>query len=318
MTLKAIIPKGQTELTVNGLHQWDYGRKLEIHSDELPAVVEVHFACAGMKDAVVRVCEAVDGVATAVIPDRCLEQTTPITAWVYVIDDTAGFTAKTITLPIIPRTKPQPSGTVPEEYTDKYTEAITAMNDVGKNLNALVDEAVSTVNTAASQAVNTASSVANQAVSTVNTAATQAVSDVITTAEEVAEAFREGAVVVKEALTAEVVGATSKNVTLTWSGEAASGTVELEANSAYLFTAANDAGVYATLVLYVLANKQTSASSSYKNRHTELFYNHETKKLFLRRYYYVADDTNEVGYDSVDGGTQIVTYAKIVNITPEV
>lgn len=134
MTLKAIIPPGQAELTVNGLHQWDYGRKLEIHSDELPAVVEVHFACAGMKEAVVRVCNSVDGVATAVIPDRCLEQTTPVTAWVYVVDDTEGLTTKTITLPIIPRTKPQPSSTDPEVYADKYTEAVTAVNEAVETL----------------------------------------------------------------------------------------------------------------------------------------------------------------------------------------
>lgn len=185
MTLKAIIPSGQTELTVNGLHQWDYGQKLEIHSSELPAIVEVHFACAGMKEAVVRVCETVDGVAVAAIPDRCLEQTTPITAWVYEIDDTAGFTTKTITLPIIPRTKPQPGKSVPEEFIDKYAEAISALNEAGENFIALADEAVNTVNSKATQAVNT-----------VNKAASEA-----------EESFKTGDVVVKEAIIASYASA---------------------------------------------------------------------------------------------------------------
>lgn len=129
MNLTAIIPSGQQEITVNGLHQWDYGRKLEIHSNELPAIVEVHFACAGMDEAVVRVCETVEGVAVATIPDKCLEQTTPITAWVYEIDGTTGLTTKKITLPIIARTRPSVGEDIPVELSNAYTEAVTAMNE---------------------------------------------------------------------------------------------------------------------------------------------------------------------------------------------
>lgn len=128
MSLKAIIPHGRAEITVNGLHQWDYGQKLEIHAEDLPSQVEVHFACAGMEDAVVRACDATTGVFQAAIPDKCLEQTTPIIAWVYETGQTHGQTIKTITLPIIPRTKPQPSETIPVEISDKYTEAVAAMN----------------------------------------------------------------------------------------------------------------------------------------------------------------------------------------------
>lgn len=128
MALKVIIPSGQTEITVNGLHQWDYGQKIEIHSDDLPAEFEVHFSCVGMDSAVVRACNAVNGVAEVVVPDRCLEQTSPIVAWVYVIEGTTGTTTKTIILPIIARTRPQLPPTDPEEYSDKYTELITAVN----------------------------------------------------------------------------------------------------------------------------------------------------------------------------------------------
>ena len=127
--IKAIFPAGVKSLTVHGLYQWDYGQQLEITASDLPSgVVEIHFAHVGMTDAVVRVCSVVNGVVTTTIPDTCLEQTAPVTAWVYIIDDTTGRTVKEVNLPIIARAKPQASESVPEEVSDKYTEALTAMN----------------------------------------------------------------------------------------------------------------------------------------------------------------------------------------------
>lgn len=126
MAINAIFPTGVTEITVNGLHQWDYGRTLRIESADLPSSVEVHFAYPGMREAIVRACESVRGVAEVVIPDTCLEQTAPITAWVFAIDGTRGKTLKTITITVIPRAQPQPPS-FPEEYTDKYTELIDAV-----------------------------------------------------------------------------------------------------------------------------------------------------------------------------------------------
>lgn len=125
--LKAIIPHGQTEITINGLHQWDYGRKLEIHASDLPAIIEVHFACAGMGTAVVRSCAVIEGVAEVAIPNRCLESSTPITAWIYAVGETSGVTIKTLTLSVIARMQPQPAATISEDVSDKYTEAIAAM-----------------------------------------------------------------------------------------------------------------------------------------------------------------------------------------------
>ena len=133
MSIRAILQAGQTQITVNGLHQWDYGRKLEIVAEDIPSIVEVHFACAGMTEAAIRTCGTIDGVAVAAIPDQCLEQTTPITAWVYAVGDTSGSTVKTITLPIIARTKP-PMTAVPEGISDKYTEALAAFNDAVEGL----------------------------------------------------------------------------------------------------------------------------------------------------------------------------------------
>lgn len=128
MSIKAVFLLGQTEITVNGLHQWDYGQQLEIHAPDLPALVEVHFACIGMKEAVVRPCSVVNGVGTVAIPDQCLEQTAPIMAWIYEIDGTTGATVKTAVLKVAERARPASAEEIPVEVYDKYTEAITAMN----------------------------------------------------------------------------------------------------------------------------------------------------------------------------------------------
>lgn len=140
MTLKAIFPIGTTELTVNGLHQWDYGRKLEIHAADLPAVVEIHFACPGMEEAIVRVGSAVGGVVTVAIPDRCLEQSAPITAWVYEVGETYGQTIKALTLNIMKRARPQVAETLTPEICDKYTEAVGAMNETASAMNEVVGD----------------------------------------------------------------------------------------------------------------------------------------------------------------------------------
>lgn len=135
MNIEAVIIPGVNEITVHGLHQWDYGRTLEIHTSELPAIVEVHFACAGMTEAVVRRCSGVDGVYEAVIPDICLEQTSPVYAWVYVIEENGGATTTTIVMPITARIPPQQDQSIPRTSHDAYTELIAAVNDA-------IDEAI--------------------------------------------------------------------------------------------------------------------------------------------------------------------------------
>lgn len=130
MSIKATFPAGVTAMTVNGLHQWDYGRTLEIEAPDMPALVEVHFACAGMQEAVVRSCALIDGKATATIPDICLEQTSPVIAWVYELGETSGKTSRTVTLPITQRAKPQGSVTIAPATADKYTEAVAAINSI--------------------------------------------------------------------------------------------------------------------------------------------------------------------------------------------
>ena len=134
MAIKASFTAGESSTTVRGLFQWDYGQVLEIESADLPAVVEVHFACPSMTEAIVRSCSVTNGVGTVTIPDACLEQSATITAWVYEIDGTQGRTIKTITLPITARTRPNISQDIPVEVSNRYTELITEMNAAIKDL----------------------------------------------------------------------------------------------------------------------------------------------------------------------------------------
>lgn len=130
MAIKALFPEGTTSITLNPLFQWDYGQELEIEAAGLPSLIEVHFACKDMTEAVVHTCSCVEGIATVAIPDRCLEQSGEITAWVYEIDGSAGRTIYSIKIPITARTRPARSESIPQAVQDTYTQLITEVNDL--------------------------------------------------------------------------------------------------------------------------------------------------------------------------------------------
>lgn len=129
MAIRVTLSSGITSAKTTSLFQWDYGQQLEIVSDDLPSFVEVHFACKGMSEAVVVPCSMPDGTGVVTIPDSCLEQSTDITAWVYSVDGTQGNTVKTITIPIVSRIRPGRSETLPQGFSDQYTELISQIND---------------------------------------------------------------------------------------------------------------------------------------------------------------------------------------------
>ena len=129
MSIKAVFAEGTTAIVVHGLTQWDYGRQLEIYDETLPALLEVHFACPDMKGAIVRSCASIEGVATVAIPDKCLEQSAPVTAWVYVIEGNAGKTARTILMPVEARPRPQTTPSLPANVGNRYTELLEAINE---------------------------------------------------------------------------------------------------------------------------------------------------------------------------------------------
>lgn len=117
--------------TVYGLDQYDYGQKLELHGLSLPEAVEVHFAIdKSTTEAERRVGITKDGVTTVAIPDKMLEQSRPIVAYVYVTDSVSGKTVRKVTMPINPRQKPQnfvsPDDPLKE---DPFRDAVMAVTD---------------------------------------------------------------------------------------------------------------------------------------------------------------------------------------------
>ncbi len=130
MVTKVVFPKGDTTITVEPMYQWDYGRQLEIDATDISTVVEVHFACRGMNETIAYACSVQNGVITVPVPVVCLEQTAPITAWIYEYVDGNGRTTKEITIPVIPRTRPPKSVDVPQDLGDRYTAVIAEMNAV--------------------------------------------------------------------------------------------------------------------------------------------------------------------------------------------
>lgn len=166
MAIKVTIPKGQTHVKASDLYQWDYGQVLEIEAPKLPTVLEVHFACREMSEAVVHTCSAVNNVASVVIPDQCLENASEITAWIYEIDGTAGRTLYRITIPVIARTRPSRGESIPVEVQDSYTQLITEVNEaVGKIANGeiVVAKAAHATSADRAQQADNASSAASAA-----------------------------------------------------------------------------------------------------------------------------------------------------------
>ena len=134
MAIKALFTEGATSITLAPLFQWDYGQELEIEATNLPSLIEVHFACHGMTEAVVHTCSCTNGIARVAIPDRCLEQAGEITAWVYEIDGAAGRTIYSLKIPITARTRPARSESIPQSVQDTYTQLITEVNELLESL----------------------------------------------------------------------------------------------------------------------------------------------------------------------------------------
>ena len=124
------------------------------------------------------------------------------------------------------------------------------------------------------------------------------------------------------ATSATIVKAEAKTVHLVWGAkvsESASADVELDSNSAYLFTLAiKDNDFSMSFVLYTLENKLVTSLCSYGNFHYMLFYNDTTKELYFQRYCFIESGSYRVGlqpYAQGSGNDFVVTYAKIANLT---
>lgn len=131
MAIKVQFPVGESNVTVRGLYQWDYGQVLEIECVEFGSdTLEFHFACPNMSEAIVRTCTFSNYIGTVPIPDECLEQTGSVTAWICRRDSTQRHTIKTIVLPLTARTRPgNMLDDIPASRADAIGQLIEEFNE---------------------------------------------------------------------------------------------------------------------------------------------------------------------------------------------
>lgn len=186
------IPTGVTTVTTDSpLFQWDYGQKLRITGDNLPATCQVHFCDRTCAEAIVRVASVVDVEANTLevtIPDSLLENEHTIHAFIYVIETGTGYTIKQITIPVLKRTKPSAQeDPVPEVLHTELEQLILNINGAMEGieeifdealtvdeLKLMIDESVNTKSAAIQETANSAVTTANNAVATANSAVTKA------------------------------------------------------------------------------------------------------------------------------------------------
>ena len=106
---------GSKNVMSNSLWQYDYGQIMLIKGISLPSLYEVHFSKDKTGTAVTAVGTA-DGVA---IPDKLLETTGEIYAWIYLhTDESDGETKYQIKIPVIGRAKPTHEEPTPVQQTE--------------------------------------------------------------------------------------------------------------------------------------------------------------------------------------------------------
>lgn len=123
MSLQAIFTEGVNKIDVPGLYQWDLGRTLKITLESLPTSFQVHFSHKRLTVAYVVEATATDGYSEVTVPNILLQQSTDVTAWIYLSEPGKGKTIKEITLPIIARAKPSDYAPTPDEILN-YSSVI--------------------------------------------------------------------------------------------------------------------------------------------------------------------------------------------------
>lgn len=93
---------------VHGLYQYDYGQDLLIYGLNNQDVTQVHFSAVNLKSALIStVQQTEDGGIMCAIPDKCLEQGTDITVYIYLSGKDFGKTIRQAILPVNRRKKPE-------------------------------------------------------------------------------------------------------------------------------------------------------------------------------------------------------------------
>ena len=117
-----------------GLWQYDYGKKLRITGGDFPEAVEIQFSLNEKSGSVItRIGTTTDGVTEVKIPDELLKneghsQNYNIYAYIYLTDETSGYTEHQIVLHVKSRTKPENPSEEPLPEPNIFHETVEAVN----------------------------------------------------------------------------------------------------------------------------------------------------------------------------------------------
>lgn len=170
-------------VTSRAVYQYDHGLTLQVKGLEGLDVEQVHFSNSDTGKAVNHLTTIeTDGSISVLIPDVLLVQDKDIDAFLYIEDDTVGFTVRSVRIPMTPRAKP--------ESISFDSPSMGPVNALSKELEAQIEEvedlkagtsqATEAANASASKAdtaaasATTATTNANNATTSANTAATNA------------------------------------------------------------------------------------------------------------------------------------------------
>lgn len=106
--LVVTFPDGTDSIrATDGLTQWDYGQKIEIHGLHLNGNTEVHWSLSGDDETVINIGKWEDECLTADIPDGLLQDGRDIRAYVYYTDLHEGRTIRTVIIDVQRRARPE-------------------------------------------------------------------------------------------------------------------------------------------------------------------------------------------------------------------
>ena len=149
-------------VTSRAVYQYDHGLTLQVYGLSNLTIDQIHFSNSDTGKAINNLSNTEsDGAISASIPDVLLAQDKDIYAFLYFEDDTTGYTARTIRIPMIPRAKP--------ESLSLSSPSMGIVNQLAQELEAQIDE-VETLKKETTDATDAA----NQAASNANTSASAA------------------------------------------------------------------------------------------------------------------------------------------------
>ena len=134
--IKVNLSNAENVLSDSHLYQWDLNQTLEIRGLTAATAPQIHFSVRGIKAALVTQSEISDNVITVKIPNLILQYGKDVNAYVYIAENDAKSTVKTIIIPVVSRAKPADyvyDEDVPESVKEKLDAEIARSTQADAN-----------------------------------------------------------------------------------------------------------------------------------------------------------------------------------------